>query len=138
MIWYEWKRIWQSRLTQFSVIGCILFLLFCTWSNIRLIQTTDKEGNQVTGMAAVKAAGRSQGAEDPHHGKQGAHPGFQDQRFEPDADGLQRSVFPALQVGVIDGQENPVAVFYASKLYETQKYFSLTSHVYSPRWCCSA
>lgn len=55
MIWYEWKRIWQSRLTQFSVIGCILFLLFCTWSNIRLIQTTDKEGNQVTGMAAVKA-----------------------------------------------------------------------------------
>ena len=55
MIWYEWKRIWKSRLTQFSVIGCILFLLFCTWSNIRLIQTTDKEGNQVTGMAAVKA-----------------------------------------------------------------------------------
>ncbi len=55
MIWYEWKRIWQSRLTQFSVIGCILFLLFCTWSNIRLIQTTDKKGNQVTGMAAVKA-----------------------------------------------------------------------------------
>ena len=55
MIWYVWERIWQSRLTQFSVIGCILFLLFCTWSNIRLIQTTDKEGNQVTGMAAVKA-----------------------------------------------------------------------------------
>ncbi len=55
MIWYEWKRIWQSRLTQFAVIGCILFLLFCTWSNIRQIQTTDGEGNQVTGMAAVKA-----------------------------------------------------------------------------------
>ena len=55
MIWYEWKRIWQSRLTQFAVIGCILFLLFCTWSNIRQIQTTDSEGNQVTGMAAVNA-----------------------------------------------------------------------------------
>lgn len=55
MIWYEWKRIWQSRLTQFAVIGCILFLLFCTWSNIRQIQTTDGEGNQVTSMAAVKA-----------------------------------------------------------------------------------
>lgn len=55
MIWYEWKRIWQSRLTQFAVIGCILFLLFCTWSNIRQIQTTDSGGNQVTGMAAVKA-----------------------------------------------------------------------------------
>lgn len=41
-------------------------------------------------------------------------------------------VYSALQVGVIDGQENPVAVFYASKLYETQKYFALTGHVYSP------
>ena len=41
-------------------------------------------------------------------------------------------VYSALQVGVIDGQENPVAVFYASKLYEIQKYFTLTSHVYSP------
>lgn len=41
-------------------------------------------------------------------------------------------VYSALQVGVIDGQENPVAVFYASKLYEIQKHFSLTGHVYSP------
>ena len=41
-------------------------------------------------------------------------------------------VYSALQVGVIDGQENPVAVFYASKLYETQKFFSMTGHVYSP------
>lgn len=54
MVWYEWKRIWQSRLTQFAVIGCILFLMFCTWSNISQIQTTDGEGRQVTGMAAVK------------------------------------------------------------------------------------
>ncbi|MFT3960331.1 TRAP transporter substrate-binding protein [Propionivibrio sp.] len=41
-------------------------------------------------------------------------------------------VYSALQVGVIDGQENPVAVFYASKLNEIQKYLSLTGHVYSP------
>ena len=41
-------------------------------------------------------------------------------------------VYSALQQGVIDGQENPVAVFYASKLYEIQKYFALTGHVYSP------
>ncbi|MEI7612883.1 MAG: TRAP transporter substrate-binding protein [Betaproteobacteria bacterium] len=41
-------------------------------------------------------------------------------------------LYSALQQGVIDGQENPVAVFYGSKLYETQKYFSLTGHVYSP------
>ncbi len=41
-------------------------------------------------------------------------------------------LYSALQQGVIDGQENPVAVFYGSKLYETQKYFALTGHVYSP------
>ena len=42
-------------------------------------------------------------------------------------------VFTALQQRVIDGQENPIAVFYSNKLWEAgQKYFSLTNHVYSP------
>ena len=35
-------------------------------------------------------------------------------------------LYPALQQGVIDGQENPVAVFYSAKFWEVQKYFSLT------------
>ena len=41
-------------------------------------------------------------------------------------------VYSALQVGVIDGQENPIAVTFTSKLYEIQKYLTLTGHVYSP------
>jgi len=42
-------------------------------------------------------------------------------------------VFTALQQKVIDGQENPIAVFHSSKLWDAaQKYFSLTAHVYSP------
>jgi tripartite ATP-independent transporter DctP family solute receptor len=42
-------------------------------------------------------------------------------------------VFTALQQRVIDGQENPIAVFYSSKFWDAgQKYFSLTAHVYSP------
>lgn len=42
-------------------------------------------------------------------------------------------VFTALQQKVIDGQENPIAVFYSSKLWDAgQKFFSLTGHVYSP------
>ncbi len=41
-------------------------------------------------------------------------------------------VYTALQQKVIDGQENPVAVFYSSKFWEVQKHFSLTQHVYSP------
>ena len=38
----------------------------------------------------------------------------------------------ALQQGTIDGQENPVGVIYTFKLYETQKYLSLTRHTYAP------
>jgi TRAP-type C4-dicarboxylate transport system substrate-binding protein len=41
-------------------------------------------------------------------------------------------VYTALQQKVIDGQENPVAVYYSSKFWEVQKNFSLTAHVYSP------
>ncbi|MCR4441844.1 MAG: TRAP transporter substrate-binding protein [Peptococcaceae bacterium] len=38
----------------------------------------------------------------------------------------------ALQQKTIDGQENPVNVIYAYKLYETQKYLSMTKHTYAP------
>jgi TRAP-type C4-dicarboxylate transport system substrate-binding protein len=36
-----------------------------------------------------------------------------------------------LAEGVIDGQENPVAVIYANRIYEMQKYLALTGHVYN-------
>jgi tripartite ATP-independent transporter DctP family solute receptor len=42
-------------------------------------------------------------------------------------------VFTALQQGVIDGQENPIAIISSNKLWDAgQKYFSFTAHVYSP------
>jgi tripartite ATP-independent transporter DctP family solute receptor len=41
-------------------------------------------------------------------------------------------VFTSLQQGVIDGQENPITIIYQSKLFEVQKYLTLTGHVYSP------
>jgi tripartite ATP-independent transporter DctP family solute receptor len=41
-------------------------------------------------------------------------------------------VYTSLQTGVIDGQENPIAIIYAFKLSEVQKYLSLTGHFYSP------
>jgi len=43
-------------------------------------------------------------------------------------------VFVALQTGVMDGQENPLAQIVSSKLHEVQPYLSLTSHVYSPAY----
>jgi tripartite ATP-independent transporter DctP family solute receptor len=43
-------------------------------------------------------------------------------------------VFVALQTGVMDGQENPLAQIYPSRFYEVQKYLSMTNHVYTPAY----
>ena len=41
-------------------------------------------------------------------------------------------VLTALQQGTVDGQENPLNVIMAFKLYEMQKYLSITRHAYAP------
>ncbi len=40
-------------------------------------------------------------------------------------------VYSALQTGIMDGQENPLVLIDTAKLYEVQKYCSLTGHVWS-------
>jgi tripartite ATP-independent transporter DctP family solute receptor len=40
-------------------------------------------------------------------------------------------VYMALAQGVVDAQENPIAVIYHNKFYEVQKYLTLTRHVYN-------
>jgi len=37
----------------------------------------------------------------------------------------------ALKTGVVDGQENPIAVIYSNKIYEAQKYLAMTGHNYN-------
>ena len=43
-------------------------------------------------------------------------------------------LFTALQTGVMDGQENPLTQIFSSKLHETQKYISMSGHVYVPSY----
>jgi tripartite ATP-independent transporter DctP family solute receptor len=43
-------------------------------------------------------------------------------------------VYSALQAGVMDGQENPFPQIASAKLFEVQKYLSLSGHVYSPAY----
>ena len=40
-------------------------------------------------------------------------------------------VYTALETGVVDGQENPLATILSSKFYEVQKYTVLSDHIYS-------
>lgn len=43
-------------------------------------------------------------------------------------------VFVALQTGVMDGQENPLAQIWSARFHEVQSYLSLTGHVYTPAY----
>jgi tripartite ATP-independent transporter DctP family solute receptor len=40
-------------------------------------------------------------------------------------------LYTALQQGTVDAEENPIGVIVTSKLYEVQKYTSLTGHIYT-------
>jgi TRAP-type C4-dicarboxylate transport system substrate-binding protein len=39
-------------------------------------------------------------------------------------------VYSALQTGLVDGQENPLILIDTAKLYEVQKYCSMTNHIW--------
>lgn len=43
-------------------------------------------------------------------------------------------VYSALQTGIVDGQENPLAIISTAKLYEVQKYLSITNHMWDGFW----
>ena len=43
-------------------------------------------------------------------------------------------VYSALQTGIVQGQENPLAIIYTSKLYEVQKFCSMTNHMWDGFW----
>lgn len=42
-------------------------------------------------------------------------------------------LYPALETGAIDGQENPAPSILTAKLHEVQKYLTLTNHTYNPQ-----
>jgi TRAP-type transport system periplasmic protein len=43
-------------------------------------------------------------------------------------------VYSALQTKIVEGQENPLALISSAKLYEVQKYCSLTNHMWDGFW----
>lgn len=43
-------------------------------------------------------------------------------------------VYSALQTRLVEGQENPLAIIATARLYEVQKYCSLTNHVWDAYW----
>lgn len=43
-------------------------------------------------------------------------------------------VYSSLQTKVIEGQENPLAIIDIAKLYEVQKYVSMTGHMWDGQW----
>lgn len=43
-------------------------------------------------------------------------------------------VYSALQTKIVDGQENPLGIIHVARLYEVQKYLSLTGHMWDGMW----
>ena len=43
-------------------------------------------------------------------------------------------VYSALQTRIVDGQENPLGIIQVARLYEVQKYLSLTGHMWDGMW----
>ena len=43
-------------------------------------------------------------------------------------------VYTSLQTGVVDGQHNPLGQIIQNKIYEVQKFLSLTNHIFSTHW----
>jgi tripartite ATP-independent transporter DctP family solute receptor len=43
-------------------------------------------------------------------------------------------VYTALQTKIVDGQENPLAIISTAKLFEVQKYLSITNHMWDGFW----
>ncbi|MFN2330257.1 MAG: TRAP transporter substrate-binding protein [Halomonas sp.] len=58
---------------------------------------------------------------------------FEEYGAEPSPMALSE-VFMALQTGVMDGQENPLAQITGQRFQEVQDYLSLTGHVYTPAY----
>jgi tripartite ATP-independent transporter DctP family solute receptor len=63
-------------------------------------------------------------------------PAFAYQAFVEACGGMAQTIqfselVMAMKTGVVDGQENPIAVIYNLKLYESQKYISIVNYTYS-------
>ena len=43
-------------------------------------------------------------------------------------------LYTALQTRLVDGEEAPYLLIEQNRLYEVQKYLSITDHVFSPQW----
>jgi tripartite ATP-independent transporter DctP family solute receptor len=43
-------------------------------------------------------------------------------------------VYSALQTHIVEGQENPLSIIYTAKLFEVQKYCSMTNHMWDGFW----
>ena len=58
---------------------------------------------------------------------------FQDLKSSPTGINFSQ-VYTSLQTKVVDGQENPLAIIETAKLYEVQKYCSMTNHMWDGFW----
>src|SRR4029077_7272538 len=80
-------------------------------------------------VEADQRPGRSEGRQDPPPGAPLFISLFQHLGASPTPINFGE-VYSALQTGLVDGQENPLILIDTAKLYEVQKYCSMTNHIW--------
>ena len=91
----------------------------------------DNGFRQITSVdQADQHAGRPQGLQDPRAGAVALWVSMFKALGASPASINFSELYTALQTKVVDGQENPLALIRAAKLYEVQKYCSLTNHMW--------
>ncbi len=81
---------------------------------------------------AVAGAGGPRGRQDAHAGRSGMAAARPRTRASAPVPMGMPEVYLALKTGAIDGQENPLSIFNAAKLYEVSEQVVLTSHMVQP------
>ena len=82
----------------------------------------------------INDAGRPEGLQDPRAGGAAVDLDVQGASTRRRRSINFSEVYSALQTKVVDGQENPLAIIATAKLYEVQKYCSLTNHMWDGFW----
>ena len=77
--------------------------------------------------------GRCSGIENPRARRGRIHRPVQGARRSADQHPFNE-VYSALQTKIVDAQENPLGLIVTSKIYEVQKYCSLSNHIWQGNW----
>ena len=119
----HWERVWYSDIKD------ILLTTFEQETGFKLLGSMYRGARNLTAVRPVETLEDAGGLKIRVPGADSAIAGWQALGANPQAMAFPE-VFGALQLNVIDAQENPLNVIFNNSLYEVAPYITMTEHVY--------